>query len=129
MKTRIVSATLSVVLCAALTAPASAADPWAQTSKRELWDSGRRYRSKWLDALDDRDICLIRHGGCLQKLATRTSTAIQTMVVPPTQKEVPGGGASAELVVIIGLGCLILGGVFGYLLADPDAPPTVIVAK
>lgn len=127
----------TLLICAsiltALTAPSAAwgqppEDAFKNHSKKDLYDAGQRYRSKWLDSIDDFDICQARLAGAKKKLGTRTSTAIRALVVPPIEKTGPVSGSSTELVVIIAIGGLALGAVLGGLLMK-DSNPSVIVTK
>ena len=121
---------ISVVLCGALCGPSAA---WGETppdvfenySKRDLYDAGQRYKRKWRDGQDDLAICDLRLKAADRKLATRTSTAVRSMVVPPPEKPT---GASTELVVIVGALALGLGVILGVLVEKSDTP-SVVVAK
>ncbi len=119
---------VTALVCALATpsvARAETPDPFAGRSKQELFDAGRRYRSKLLDCRDAFDVADVRIGGLKRKLVARTSTAIQALVVPPV---VESTGVSTELVVIIGFAAAAVGVVLGVLLKGSGSP-TVVVAK
>ncbi len=101
---------------------------FAKTSKRDLYDAGQRYRSKWLDAVDDLDVCRERKAGLKAKLATRTSTAVRKLVVPPSEQTVHPSGISVGTAIAGGIGLVALGIVVGVLAAG-KSQPSVVVAK
>ncbi len=127
MKALMVAALTFGLLGAPLSAyPQGPPNPFENTSKRTLWDTGQRYRQKWHDCGDDLQVEGLQLTGCRRKLATRTSTAIRNMVVPPAVPTPEGW--STEFVLGIGLGCFAIGAILGAILARPSQP-SVIVAK
>ena len=127
MKALMVWAVSIGLLCASLTSYSQdPPDPFKKTSKRALWDAGQRYRQKWHDCGDDIAVEERRLEGCRRKLATRTSTAIRKLVVPPA---VPSSeGWSTEMVLLSGLVGLAIGAFLGVILTK-RSDPAVVVTK
>lgn len=96
--------------------------PYERASKLELWqrivvcDGVKRSCESNVDRLED-------------KLATRTSTVIERLVVPPAPEPVASSGVSTPWVVVVGVGALVLGTVLGVLVAQRGGGTDVIIAK
>ena len=88
----------SIVLSLALLSQPAFED----TSKQDLWNALQICDAR----VTDRDIL---HQGCMNKLATRTSTAVNKLVVPPVPEQ---SGVGLEWIV----GGVLIGFILGFLL-------------
>ena len=88
-------------------------------TKRELWETAERFRSK-------QDVALKMLDGCEEKLSVRTATVINHLVVAQPALEKSEPGHSTELVAFGVLAGIVFGGILGVLIAK-DSPQTVVV--
>lgn len=102
----------------------SAAPGYECFSKHDLWEGAVRWQAKAKDARLERDAAQVRLGACEEKLATRTSTAIRNLVVPPAPQ---AEGHSTTVVVLASGLALVAGIVIGALVIARDDPSTVVV--
>lgn len=139
---RVLATMLSALLCAPL--PASAqpvekvvkdgekppCDPslpgYECFSKAELWQAGVRWRGKFQDAKLETSSVAASLRGCRKKLATRTSTAIRNLVIPPASSSETSGHSTTTVVIIGGL-FLVAGVLIGAFAASNDQPQTIVV--
>lgn len=99
--------TLAIILALLLPMTAVANPALNDVTKEELYEALVICDAR----LTDRDL---QHENCLNKLSTRTSTAIDSLVVPQPIKEKDGFGT--EWLIIAGVSGIVLGIVLGVVL-------------
>jgi hypothetical protein len=111
--------TLALVLALLAAGP----PPYEKASKLALWQ--RVVVCDGVVQKRDSDVLRLEN-----KLATRTATVINQLVVPPAPEPIEVSGIATPWAVVIGIGGLVVGVVGGIWIASKlDNGPDVIVAK
>ena len=93
-----------------------AAPGYEKKTKQELWEALVVCDAR----VTDRDL---QYQGCMQKLATRTSSVVNKLVVPPPPEQ---KGHDTEWLIAIGAGGVLVGVILGFLFAGRNTGTTVV---